>query len=89
MFSFFNKEYSAIETQVEYETMQEKYADKIMVVMNTSLINSLIHGDIVAILTQKEYESINKPKSFAPKFRIWEGNKIADEKVSSLYGVYM
>ena len=89
MFSFFEKNYIVIESGVEYEKMQEKYADKLMVVMNTYLNDGLIHGDIVALLTPAEYEVMDKPKSFAPKFRIWEGNKIADEGVNSLYGIYL
>jgi len=89
MFSFDQESYSIIEQGVIYEDMQEKYPNKLMIVINTHVSNMRLCGDIIALLTEEEFSKVKMPESIAPKFGIWRGDILEEERASNNYGIYM
>ena len=89
MFSFGRDNYTIIESNVVYEEMQEKYPDRIMVVINTCVRNMRLCGDIIALLTEEEFSLVEQPESIAPRFGIWLGDMLEEERAANLYGVYV
>jgi hypothetical protein len=80
MFSFSNPEPQVIEQNVDWGYAQEKYRENYMIVINSHLENARIHGDIIAILTPEEYISLEKPEPLTPKYSLWIGMAIQNER---------
>jgi hypothetical protein len=89
MFSFYASDYPILEANVPYDTMQEEYPDNYMVVMNGRVVDKCLHGDIVAFLTEDEYEALEMPNSIAPKFSIIEGVSILQRRAGNSLGIYL
>jgi hypothetical protein len=88
-FSFDKESYTPIEERVRYSDMKTKYPDRLMVVMNTRVIDGCIYGDVVELLTPEQFKRLDKPMSFAPRFRIWAGSVLEEEKAANMSGVFL
>jgi len=89
MFTFDQDSYQVIEQGVIYEEMQRKYPNKLMVVINAHVNNMRLCGDIIALLSEEEFSKVKVPKNIAPKFGIWRGDILEEERAANLYGVYL
>jgi hypothetical protein len=89
MFSFADGTHTVIERNARHGDMMEKYPDSYMIVRNGHLENETIHGDVIAILTQKEYESLDRPRNLAPKFTVWKGTALIEEEVNNRLGFFV
>ena len=88
MFSFSDNSHKIIESNVKIEDMQEKYIDKYMIVTNTRVVDTHIHGDVIAILTPAEYNKLKKPENMLPKYSVWVGYDARQERFG-IYGDYI
>jgi hypothetical protein len=77
MSSFKADSCSVIEQGANYDEMVGKYPDSYIVVRNGHMKDGETYGDVVAILTQEEYNPSDIPRNFVPRFTVWEGNSIA------------
>ena len=73
MFSFDDPSPQILEHNIDWGEAQEKYPHSYMIVINRHLIGTKLHGDIIGILTPEEYDFLEKPVPFLPKYCIWEG----------------
>ena len=88
MFSFSDPNPPVLERNIEWGEAEEKYPDKFMIVTNTHVEDSYLYGDIVAILSPKEYVDLEKPKVITPRYRVWEGIAVKMEGMGIL-GFYL
>jgi len=89
VFSFFEDNYTILEANVAFDDAQERYPDSYMVTINGHVKDKRIHGDIIAILSQDEYNTLVIPQSIAPKFSVLEGLNVVRGKVGNSLGVYL
>ena len=86
MLSFAANSYEIVERNVRLGDMVEKYPNNYIVVINGHVENEEIHGDVVAILSKEEYDSLDKPTNLTPKFTIWKGTALRLEEVNNRLG---
>jgi hypothetical protein len=88
MFTFADPNPPILEHNILWGDAEEKYADKFMIVINTYVEDAELYGDIIAILSPKEYAQLEKPKSLCPKYGVWEGIGLKAEGLG-VVGFYM
>jgi hypothetical protein len=83
MFSFTDPNPTILEHNIDWGEAQNKYHDSYMIVINSHLEGSRLHGDIVAILTPEEYFALNKPNPLVPKYEAWIGVALQTERIGA------
>ena len=87
MFSFTADSFTIIEKNAKHGDMIVKYPDNYMIIMNGHIEDEEIHGDVVQVLTAKEYNTLEKPKNIAPKFGVWVGKTLELESMENRLGL--
>jgi hypothetical protein len=85
MFNLQEKTLTPIEENVLIEDMEQKYHDKMMLVVNCGTVDGRIKGDIVALFSQDEYRNIDLPKPLPYHCSIWRGFSLKVEGVGMLF----
>ena len=80
---FFNSNPQILVQNIDWGEAQEKYYDKYMIVINSHLEGTRLHGDIIAILTPEEYFALKKPDPLAPKYEAWIGAALQNERIGA------
>jgi len=88
MFTFADPNPPVIERAILWGDAEEKYADKFMIVTNTYVEEAELYGDIIAVLSPKEYAALEKPTPMCPRYGVWEGIGLKAEGLGAV-GIYM
>ena len=72
-----------LEHNIDWGVAQEKYYDKYMIVINSHLEGTRLHGDIIAILTPEEYLALSKPEPMTPTYEAWIGVALQNERIGA------
>ena len=80
---FVDSDHQILEHNIDWGEAQEKYYDKYMIVINSHLEGTRLHGDIIAILTPEEYLALSKPDPMAPVYEAWIGVALQNERIGA------
>ena len=72
-----------LEHNIDWGEAQEKYYNKYMIVINSHLEGTRLHGDIIAILTPAEFFTLSKPEPMVPKYEAWIGITLQNERIGA------